>query len=373
MVGKECLSYLAFVRDVGADTPTIDFVPLQELLDKRFIRPSVLPWGAPVLFVKKKDGTMQMCIDYRQLNKLTIKIKYPLSRIDDLFDQLHGAKAGRVIAYASRQLKPHEKNYPVHDLELAAIVHALKIWRHYLYGVSCEVFMDHRSLQHLFKQNDLNLRQRRWLELLKDYDITILYHPGKTNMVVDALSRKAVSMDSLAFILVGEIPFASDVRALANQFVRMLKLIEDRLRTAQSRQKSYADRKVHDVAYMVGKKVLLRLSPMKGVMRFGKKGKLSPQYVGPFEVLERIKEVAYKLALSPSLSSFHLVFHVSMLRRYFGNPSHVLDFNTIQLDEDLTYDAKPVAILDRQVQKLRSKNISSVNVKWIGQPVEEAT
>ncbi|XP_070024610.1 uncharacterized protein, partial [Nicotiana sylvestris] len=95
---------------------------------------------------------------------------------------------GRVIAYASRQLKPHEKNYPVHDLELAAIVHALKIWRHYLYGVSCEVFTDHRSLQHLFKQKDLNLRQRRWLELLKDYDITILYHPGKLGTQVELSS-----------------------------------------------------------------------------------------------------------------------------------------------------------------------------------------
>ena len=104
---------------------------------------------------------------------------------------------GKVIAYASRQLNVHEKNYPVHDLELAAIVHALKIWRHYLYGVSCEVFTNHRSLQYLFKQKDLNLRQRRWLELLKDYDITILYHPGKANVVADALSRKAVSMGSL--------------------------------------------------------------------------------------------------------------------------------------------------------------------------------
>ncbi|XP_070042853.1 uncharacterized protein [Nicotiana tomentosiformis] len=98
---------------------------------------------------------------------------------------------GRVITYALRQLKPHEKNYHVHDLELAAIVHALKIWRHYLYGVSCEVFRDHQSIQHLFKQKDLNLRQRRWLELLKDNNINILYHPGKANVVAYALSRKA--------------------------------------------------------------------------------------------------------------------------------------------------------------------------------------
>ncbi|KAD7479067.1 hypothetical protein E3N88_02203 [Mikania micrantha] len=392
---------------------------LQELLDKGFIRPSFSPWGAPVLFVKKKDGTFRMCIDYRELNKLTIKNRYPLPRIDDLFDQLQGAQyfskidlrsgyhqlriqeedipktafrtryghyefmvmpfgltnapavfmdlmnrvckpyldqfvivfiddiliysknekeheqhlrtvlellkeeqlyakfskcefwlrevqflghvinsngihvdpakieaiknwdvpttpteirsflglAGyyrrfisnfskialpltkltqksepfvwthkqeeafqtlkqrlcnapiltlpegsddfvvycdashqglgcvlmqrdKVIAYASRQLKIHEKNYTTHDLELGAVVFALKIWRHYLYGTKCTIFTDHKSLQHIFDQKELNMRQRRWVELLNDYDCVIKYHPGKANVVADALSRK---------------------------------------------------------------------------------------------------------------------------------------------------------------------------------------
>jgi len=88
----------------------------------------------------------------------------------------------------------HERNYPTHDLELAAVVFALKQWRHYLHGVKCEVYTDHRSLQYVFTQKDLNLRQRRWMELLKEYDITILYHPGKANIMADALSRKAGSM-----------------------------------------------------------------------------------------------------------------------------------------------------------------------------------
>ena len=95
----------------------------------------------------------------------------------------------RVIAYASRQLKKHEENYPTHDLELAAIVFALKIWRHYLYGVPCRILTDHKSLQYIFTQKELNLRQRRWLELIKDYDCTIEYHPGKANVVAYALSR----------------------------------------------------------------------------------------------------------------------------------------------------------------------------------------
>ena len=96
----------------------------------------------------------------------------------------------KVIAYASRQLKPHEEKYPTHDLELAAIVFALKIWRHYLYGEKCEIYTDHKSLKYIFTQKELNMRQRRWLELIKDYDCTINYHPGKANVVADALSRK---------------------------------------------------------------------------------------------------------------------------------------------------------------------------------------
>ncbi|GJU25991.1 putative reverse transcriptase domain-containing protein [Tanacetum coccineum] len=96
----------------------------------------------------------------------------------------------KVIAYASRQLKVHEKNYTTHDLELGSVVFALKIWRHYLYGTRCTVFTDHKSLQHILDQKELNMRQRRWLELLSDYDCDIRYHPGKANVVADALSRK---------------------------------------------------------------------------------------------------------------------------------------------------------------------------------------
>ena len=106
----------------------------------------------------------------------------------------------RVIAYASRALRPHEQNYPTHDLELAAVVHALKMWRHYLMGTHCNIFTDHKSLKYIFTQADLNMRQRRWLELIKDYDLEVHYHPGKANVVADALSRKlqcnCILMDS---------------------------------------------------------------------------------------------------------------------------------------------------------------------------------
>ena len=118
----------------------------------------------------------------------------------------------RVIPYASRQLKKHEENYPTHDLELAAVVFALKIWRHYLYGVPCRIFTDHKSFQYIFTQKELNLRQRRWLELIKDYDCTIEYHPGKANVVADALSRRPES--SLSHIRSGYLPLLVDLRAL---------------------------------------------------------------------------------------------------------------------------------------------------------------
>ncbi|WVZ52480.1 LOW QUALITY PROTEIN: hypothetical protein U9M48_003534 [Paspalum notatum var. saurae] len=98
---------------------------------------------------------------------------------------------GRVIAYASCQLRKHEVNYPTHDLELLAVVHALKKWRHYLLGNTCHIYTDHKSLKYIFTQPEINMRQRRWLELMKDYDLDIHYHPGKSNVVADALSRKA--------------------------------------------------------------------------------------------------------------------------------------------------------------------------------------
>ena len=421
-------------------------IQLQELLDKGFVRPSFSPWGAPVLFVKKKDGTMRLCIDYRELNKVTIKNKYPLPRIDDLFDQLQGATVfskidlrsgyhqlkikeqdvqktafrtryghyeflvmpfgltnapaafmdlmnrvfkdyldrcviafiddiliyshsleehaehlrivlnilkqkqlyakfkkcefwlekvaflghvvskdgvsvdpgkveavscwprpttisevrsflglagyyrkfvdgfskiaspltnltrknvkfqwtdlcersfmelkqklisapilaiptnsgrfvvysdaskcglgcvlmqnGKVIAYASRQLKDYEKNYPTHDLELAAVVFALKIWRHYLYGERCEIYTDHKSLKYFFTQKELNMRQRRWLELVKDYDCVINYHPGKANVVADALSRKSFS--SVSTMVLVQKPLLQDMQRLELEIV----------------------------------------------------------------------------------------------------------------------------------------------------------
>ena len=121
-------------------------------------------------------------------------------------------KNDRVIDYASRQLKKHEENYPTHDLELATVVFALKIWRYYLYGAPCRIFTDHKSLQYIFTQKELNLRQRIWLELIRDYDCTIEYHIRKANVIADALSRRPES--SLSHMRSGYLPLLVDLRAL---------------------------------------------------------------------------------------------------------------------------------------------------------------
>ncbi|KAL4035172.1 hypothetical protein IC575_003852 [Cucumis melo] len=139
------------------------------------------------------------------------------------------------------------------------------------------------------------------------------------------------------------------------------------------RCKSYADVRRKDLEFEVGDMVFLKVAPMKGVLRFEKKGKLSPRFVGPFEILERVGPVAYRLALPPSLSAVHDVFHVSMLRRYVADPTHIVDFEPLQVSENLSYEEQPVEILAREIKKLRSRDIPLVKVLWQNHGVEEAT
>ena len=152
-----------------------------------------------------------------------------------------------------------------------------------------------------------------------------------------------------------------------------VELIRRRLVTAQSRQQSYADRRRRPLAFEIGDHVFLKISPRRGLMRFGKSGKLSPRFIGPFEILERIGEVAYRLALPLQLSGVHDVFHVSMLRKYKPDPSHVLDWTDLEVDEDASYEERQVRVLDRRDQDLRGKTIPLVKVLWKHHGVEEAT
>nr|XP_033508434.1 uncharacterized protein LOC117273376 [Nicotiana tomentosiformis] len=539
---------------------------LKDLLDKGFIRPSTSPWGAPVLFVRKKDRSLRMCIDYSYkvpnafrrstCNPVIIRyesgvlisqkqhlgraflghvitgdgIKVDGQKIEAVMTwprPLNPTEHGKVIAYASRQLRKHEQNYPTHGLQLVAVVFALNIWRHYLYGVHIDVFTDHQSLQYLFKQRDLNLRQRRWLELLKDYDVDILYHPGKANIVADALSRK--SMGSLSHVEADKVKMTKYLCQLASLQVRLVdaeggrilvqntakssfvtevkerqhedpELIKLRESIPQQRQplfeltgdgvlryqgrlcvpsvgelrakilseahysryaqvkaehqrpggltqcielplwkwdminmdfitglprtprrydsiwviidrltksahflpvrttysaEDYAKLYIREIMapyealygrkcrspigwFEVGEAELLgpnlvQQAMEKGVMRFGKKGKLSPRYVGPYKIIRRIGRVAYELDLPLELEAVHPVFHVSMLRKCIGDPSRITPIEDIHIAEDLSYAEVPVVILDRQVRKLRTKEVASVKVLWRNNNIEEMT
>ncbi|GJY57649.1 putative reverse transcriptase domain-containing protein [Tanacetum coccineum] len=719
------------------------------------------PWGAPVLFVKNKDGSFWMCIDYRELNKLTVKNRYPLPRINDLFDQLQGSRVyskinlrsgyhqlrvreedipktvfrthyghykvqvmpfgltnalavfmnlmnrvckpyldrfvivfiddiliyfksikehegylklilkllkeeelyanfskcefwlskvqflghvldskgihvdpatiesikdwaspktpieirqflekaevafqllkqklcsaqilalsegsenfvvycdashkglgavlmqkDKVIAYASRQLKVHEKNYTTHDLELNAVVFALMMWRHYLYGMKCVVFTDHKSLQHILDQKELKMRQRRWLEFLSDYDCKIQYHPEKANVVADALSRKergkplrvpvlvmTISLNLPKQILSAQskarkeenfinedlhgminklepcadgmiclnnqswIPHFGDLRALimheshkSKYFIHpgsdkmyqdlkklyqkpsgllvqpkipqwkwenvkmdfVMKLpktatgqdtiwvIVDRLtksahflpmrkddtleklmrqylkevvsrhgvlvsiisnrdgkftshfwksfnkvlgtrldmstayhpetngqseRTIQTFIKaapfevlyghkcrspicwaeSYADIRREPLEFQVGDKVMLKVSPWKGVIRFGKRGKLNPRYIRPFKILDKVGTVAYRLELPKQLSRAHSTFHVSKLKKCMADEPLAIPLDEIQVDDKLHFIEEHVEIMDREVKRLKQSRILIVKERW---------
>ena len=145
------------------------------------------------------------------------------------------------------------------------------------------------------------------------------------------------------------------------------------MKIAQNHQKCYADKRRWPLEFQLGDSVFLKVVPMKGVLWFKKKGKFSPRYIGPFKFFERIGKVAYKLALLPKLSSVHNVFHVSMLRKYISDHSHVLEHEPIEVHEDLTYEEQPVQILDQKEKTLHKKVIPLVKVLWRNHKVKEAT
>ena len=150
-------------------------------------------------------------------------------------------------------------------------------------------------------------------------------------------------------------------------------LIRQHLLKAQSRKKSYADVRRRSLEFQVGDHVFLKVMPKRGVVRFGKRGKLSPRFIGPFEILERVGTVAYRLALPPSMSGVHEVFHISMPRRYTPDPAHVVDWGEIEVDTDGTFEEGPVCTMDSRDQVLRRKTMRLVRVLWRHRGVEELT
>ncbi|KAL4018231.1 hypothetical protein IC575_021821 [Cucumis melo] len=152
-----------------------------------------------------------------------------------------------------------------------------------------------------------------------------------------------------------------------------IKLIRENLKIAQDRMKSYADKRRRDLKFQIGEQVFLKLSPWRGVLRFGRKGKLSPRYTDPYQIIERVGPTAYRLEFPAKLTRIHDVFQVSMLRKYISDPSHVLQVQPIDLKEDLSYREEAIQILDRKEQVLRNKTIRLVKVLWRHHGIEEAT
>ncbi|KAG8492331.1 hypothetical protein CXB51_009857 [Gossypium anomalum] len=152
-----------------------------------------------------------------------------------------------------------------------------------------------------------------------------------------------------------------------------VKVIRENLKIASDRQKSYADLKRKDIEYQVGDKMFLKVSPWKKILRFGRKGKLSPRFIGPYEISERVGPVAYRLILPPELEKIHNVFHVSILRRYRSDPSHVISPSKVEIQADTSYKEEPIRILAREVKELRNKRVPLVKVLWLKHGIEEAT
>ncbi|XP_073041832.1 uncharacterized protein [Primulina eburnea] len=158
-----------------------------------------------------------------------------------------------------------------------------------------------------------------------------------------------------------------------SQTTELVAKIRDRMSSTQSQQKSYADQRRRDLEFIVEDHVFVKITPMKGVMRFGKKGNLIHRYIGPIEIPERVGTLAYRVSLLPNLAGVHNVFHVSMLRKYLSNPSYVLNYEPLQQTPNMSFKERPTQILDRQERRHRNKVIHMVKVKWLNHSEEDAT
>nr|GEY67374.1 putative reverse transcriptase domain-containing protein [Tanacetum cinerariifolium] len=277
---------------------------LQEISDKGFIRPSSSPWGASVLFVKNKDGLFRMCIDYLELNKLTVKNHYPLLRIDDLFDQLQGSSIHSKI-----------------DLRSGA-----------------EDFVAYYDASHkgLGKENVVAdaLSRKEWIKPLRGWERNLPLGEFSYNNSYHA-SIKAAPFEALY-----------DRKCRSPVCWAEIIQIKQRLQAARDRQKSYVDVRRKPLEFQVGDKVMLKVSPWKGVVRFGKRGKLNPCYIGPFKVLAKVGTVTYRLELPHQLRRVHNTFHVSNLKKCLSDEPLAILLDELHIDDKLCFVKEPVKIMD---------------------------
>ncbi|GJX00850.1 putative reverse transcriptase domain-containing protein [Tanacetum coccineum] len=356
--GERTLGAAKALMNAKIDEPKLsDISVVRDFIDV-FPEDLSMTTAATMLFVKKKDGSFRMCIDYRELNKLTVKNRYPLPRIDDLFDQLRGACPFLKIDFRSgyHQLRVHEDAIPKT---------AFRTRYGHFESTSKEEHEVHLKLV---------LESRRKEKLY-----------AKFSKLGDALSRKErvksrrvrgmiLAAQSEAFKqenvpLVGsEMDEAHASSLIGPEFVQettdKVILIKENLKAARDRQKSYVDCGRKPLEFEVGDRVLLKVTPWKGVVRFGKKGKLAPRYVGPFEILERIDLVAFRLRLPEELNSVHDTFHVSNLKKCLADANLHVSLNEIKIDKTLRFVEEPVEIMDREVKSLKRSRIPLVKVRW---------
>nr|GEW77178.1 putative reverse transcriptase domain-containing protein [Tanacetum cinerariifolium] len=226
-----------------------------------------------------------------------------------------------------------------------------------------QVYGVHKSqgLQHILDQKELNMRQRRWLELLSDYDCEIHYHPGKANVVADALSRK----EQIKPLRVRALVMTIDRLTKSALFLPMRETnpIE---KLARMYLKEVVTRHGIPVSIIFdcddGDRVMLKVSPWKGVVHFGKWGKLNPIYVRPFKVLEKVRAVAYKLELPQEFSRVHNTFHVSKLKKHYSDEPLAVPLDGLHIDDKINFVEEPVKIMEREVKRLKQSRITIVNV-----------
>nr|GEY68313.1 putative reverse transcriptase domain-containing protein [Tanacetum cinerariifolium] len=316
---------------------------LQELFEKGFIRPSSSPCGAPVLFVKKKHGSFRMCIDYRELNKLTVKNRYPLPRIDDLFDQIQGSSIYSKIDLRSgyHQLRVREQDIPKTAFRTRRGIHvdpakieSVKDWASPKTPTEIRQFLGLAGYYRRFIEGFLKFAK----SMTKLTQKVIKFDWGeKEENAFQLIKQKLCSAPILA------LPEGSE------DFVRM--------QAAQDRQKNYANRKRKPMEFEIGDRVMLNVSPWKGVVRFGKRGKLNSRYVGPFKVLAKVRKVAYKLKLPQELGRVHHTFHVSNLKKCYSDEPLVMPLEGVHIDDTQQFVEEPVEIMEREIKRLKQSRI----------------
>ncbi|GJU23027.1 putative reverse transcriptase domain-containing protein [Tanacetum coccineum] len=327
---------------------------LQELSDKGFIRPSSSPWGAPVLFVKKKDGSFRMCIDYRELNKLTVKNRYPLPRIDDLFDQLQGSSVYSKIDLRSgyHQLRVREEvfqktifkqlfghyefpSYPFGLTNASAVFMDLmnRVCKPYL--DKCVIVFVDDILSYSKNKKEHLKKQKGKFEFLKKEEY---YHASIKAAPFEALYGQKCCTP-VCWADVGEVQLTGP--EIVQEKTEKVIQIKQRIHVARDRQKSYADLKRKPMEFQFGDRVMLKVSPWKGVGG----------------------SVAYKLELPQELSMVHNTFHVSNFKKCYSDEPLVVPMKGIHVDDKLRFIEEPIEIMDQEVKRLKQSRILIVNVR----------